>query len=62
MTKSPTDQLVSHLPDADMQAVPQALLRASQRAREIAEKTGTKLIVREATPEERAVETEKVGR
>ena len=31
-----TDALVSTLPDADMQAAPKALLRAAQRAREIA--------------------------
>ena len=35
----------SKLDDADMQAVPQALLRAAQRAREIARRTGTRLIV-----------------
>jgi len=43
-----TDQIqpsVSHLEDNDMQAVPVALARASQRAREIAAQTGTPLIV-----------------
>lgn len=39
------EPLVSHLPDADMQAAPKALLRAAQRAREIAERTGTELVV-----------------
>lgn len=38
-------QLRSHLPDADMQAVPQALLRAADRAREIARQTGTPLVI-----------------
>jgi hypothetical protein len=38
------DDLVSHLPDADMQAVPKALLRAAQRAREIARQTNTPLV------------------
>ncbi|HEV7765937.1 MAG TPA: hypothetical protein VGQ76_13115 [Thermoanaerobaculia bacterium] len=45
MSKVANEQLVSHLPDADMQAAPKALLRAAQRAREIAEQTGTELIV-----------------
>lgn len=45
MNKPPDDDLVSHLPDADMQAAPRALTRAAQRAREIAERTGTKLVV-----------------
>lgn len=36
---------VSKLLDADMQAVPAALARAAQRAREIAARTGTPLIV-----------------
>jgi hypothetical protein len=38
-------QAVSRLADADMQAVPAALARAAQRAREIAAKTGTPLIL-----------------
>lgn len=38
-------QQVSRLPDADMQAVPRALTRAAQRAREIAEQTSTELVV-----------------
>ena len=41
-----SNSLVSQLPDADMQAVPRALLRAAQRAREIALQTGTALVVR----------------
>ncbi len=36
---------VSRLEDNDMQAVPAALARAAQRAREIAAQTGTPLIV-----------------
>jgi hypothetical protein len=36
---------VSHLKDPDMRAAPAALLRAAQRAREIAVRTGTPLIV-----------------
>lgn len=38
-------QLVSKLQDADMQAAPKALLRAAQRAREIARQTHTALVV-----------------
>ncbi|BBU67919.1 hypothetical protein [Fluviibacter phosphoraccumulans] len=38
----------SHLQDADMQAAPAALIRASQRARELATKTGTPFVVVEA--------------
>ena len=38
---------VSHLPDADMQAVPAALVRAARRARELAVRSGTPLILSE---------------
>jgi 2-keto-3-deoxy-galactonokinase len=33
------------LPDADMQAAPKALLRAAQRARDIARQTNTRLVL-----------------
>lgn len=55
-----SEQPVSRLPDADMQATPAALLRAARRAREIARQTGTAVVVvrdgklvedREAAPE-----------
>lgn len=36
---------VSRLTDADMQAVPAALVRAAQSARELAARTGTPLVV-----------------
>ena len=39
------DPLVSTLPDDDMQAAPKALLRAAQRAREIARLTNTPLVL-----------------
>ena len=39
-------KLESKLPDADMRAVPTALLRAARRAREIAWRTGTAIVVR----------------
>ena len=40
-----TDVMVSKLPDADMQAVPRALLRAAQRARDVARQTQTPLVL-----------------
>jgi len=40
-----TDVMVSKLPDADMQAVPRALLRAAQRARDVARQTETPLVL-----------------
>jgi hypothetical protein len=40
-----TEKLRSKLDNADMQGAPHALLRAAQRAREIARRTGTRLVV-----------------
>jgi len=40
-----SDSMISKLPDADMQAAPKALLRAAQRAREIARQTNTPLVL-----------------
>ncbi|HYN77805.1 MAG TPA: hypothetical protein VES73_08430 [Lamprocystis sp. (in: g-proteobacteria)] len=37
---------VSRLNDSDMQAAPAALMRASERARHLAEQTGTRFVVR----------------
>lgn len=37
---------ISHLKDPDMQKAPQALLRASEKARLLAEQTGTTFVVR----------------
>lgn len=37
---------VSHLADSDMQAAPAALMRAAERARRLAEQTGTRFVVR----------------
>jgi len=39
------DSMVSKLPDADMQAAPKVLLRAAQRARDIARQTNTPLVL-----------------
>lgn len=36
---------ISTANDADLRAVPQALARAAQRARELAARTGTRLVV-----------------
>jgi hypothetical protein len=40
-----SEKLRSKLDNADMQAAPQALRRAARRAREIARRTGTRLVV-----------------
>jgi hypothetical protein len=45
MSTALPSQNVSHLADADMQAVPAALARAALRARELAARTGTPLVV-----------------
>lgn len=42
---------VSHLKDPDLQKVPQALLRAAEKARKLAEQTGTPFVVRKSTTE-----------
>lgn len=39
------EPLVSKLPDADMPDAPKALLRAAQRARDIARQTNTPLVL-----------------
>lgn len=39
---------VSHLKDPDLQKAPQALMRASERARQLAEQTGTPFVVRKS--------------
>jgi len=36
---------VSHSKDPDLQKVPQALLRAAENARQLAEQTGTRFVV-----------------
>ncbi|NNM68865.1 MAG: hypothetical protein HKM00_02645 [Gallionella sp.] len=42
---------VSHSKDPDLQKAPQALMRASEKARLLAEQTGTTFVVRKsATP------------
>lgn len=45
MSSTITSAPISRLKDADMRAAPAALVRAAQRAREIAARTGTPLIV-----------------
>ena len=39
------DDLKSKLPDPDMQAAPRALVRAARRAREIALRTNTPIVI-----------------
>ena len=40
-----SSDLESKLPNADMQAAPRALLRASRRAREVARQTNTAIVI-----------------
>lgn len=60
-----SEQPISRLPDADIQAAPAALLRAARRGWEIARQTGTAVVVvrdgklveeRQAAPEPAAPE------
>jgi len=44
---------VSHSKDPDLQKVPQALMRASEKARKLAEQTGTPFVVRKPAPAEK---------
>jgi hypothetical protein len=46
---------VSHLKDADLQKVPQALMRAAEKARQLAEQTGTPFVVRKSAKPTAAV-------
>lgn len=39
---------VSHSKDPDLQKAPQALMRASEKARQLAEQTGTAFVVRKS--------------
>ena len=45
MSEDPLHDLVSKLPNADMQGAPAALLRAARRAREIAWQTNTAIVI-----------------
>lgn len=40
---------VSHSKDPDLQKVPQALVRAAEKARQLAEQTGTPFVVRKSS-------------
>ena len=40
---------VSHSKDPDLQKAPQALMRASEKARKLAEQTGTPFVVRKSS-------------
>ena len=39
---------ISHLKNSTLQKAPQALLRAAEKARQLAEQTGTKFVVRQS--------------
>lgn len=39
---------ISHLKDSDLQKVPQALMRAAEKARQLAEQTGTPFVSRQS--------------
>lgn len=43
---------ISHSKDSDLRKVPEALLRAAENARRLAEQTGTPFITRSITPVE----------
>jgi hypothetical protein len=45
---------VSHSKDPDLQKAPQALMRASEKARQLAEQTGTTFVVRKAVSSTKA--------
>lgn len=52
---------VSQLDDPDMQAVPDALLRAAENARRLAEQTGTPFVVRQPVVPDAANATSETG-
>lgn len=52
---------VSRLDDLDMQAVPDALLRAAEIARRLAEQTGTPFVVRQPVAPDAANATSEAG-
>ena len=45
---------VSRLKDSDLKKAPQALLRAAEKARQLAEQTGTTFVVRKSVPPAKA--------
>lgn len=44
---------VSHLKGSTLEKAPQALMRAAEKARKLAEQTGTKLVVRKNTAKQK---------
>lgn len=50
---------VSHSKDPDLQKAPQALMRASEKARQLAEQTGTAFVVRKTTTPTAAADKQK---
>ncbi|MDO8438383.1 MAG: hypothetical protein Q7S69_09580 [Nitrosomonadaceae bacterium] len=51
---------VSRLKDPDMQTAPQALMRAAEKARLLAEQTGTRFVVRQPAPPSVAAKQKKI--
>ena len=49
---------VSHSKDPDLQKAPQALMRASEKARQLAEQTGTTFVVRKSVSPAKASKKE----
>ena len=52
----PIPRPISQLDDRDMQAVPDALLRAADNARRLAEQTGTPFVVRQPVVPDAAID------
>jgi len=53
---------VSHSKDPDLQKVPQALMRAAEKARQLAEQTGTQRQRRRASKAQQLSENDDMGR
>ena len=49
---------ISRLKDPDLQKAPQALMRASEKARQLAEQTGTTFVVRKSVSPAKASKKE----
>jgi hypothetical protein len=50
---------VSHSKDPDLQKAPEALMRASEKARKLAKQTGTRFVVRQTTTPSAAADKQK---
>ena len=62
MESAPIDSMkvpVSHSKDPDLQKAPEALMRASEKARKLAQQTGTRFVVRQTTTPSAAADKQK---